>query len=410
MSRLRLGWLPRRKRALLSLRPAIAAFRSGADEEPGPPPEPDEPAGAEAPAEAEAPTEATSCPPPLTPAPSHQKLMLYASAAVVVLIVIVIVALGSRPSRRALGYVPMGHSEVQVVDMRRFALGPVYRILTSADHPIARRLEGIERAWNLSLKDDVAVLLDADDLTILIGRLDTDRLRSEFEESAEETATRLRTLGGKQVRLRIVESDVGGHEYLAWENIGAEQLEGAQAHEIDWAFAAVGSSVACFGTTLSVERFLRCHAGQRDSILKDPHFAAAYDRRLGRKAVVQRLERPSGKVLGQCLKGLLGVGAEDLRAAFVVLTSSDEAIDLTLRIVAQTEERAEIIEATLAKPETRQALIARLGTGAEPAVSRDGDVVTIEASVDLAVFDRTVVDEVRTGKTTGNLILTVLAE
>ena len=73
MSRLRLGWLPRRKRVLLSLRQAIAAFRSSADEEAGPPPEPDEPA------EAEAPTEEASCPPPLAPAPSHQKLMLYAS-------------------------------------------------------------------------------------------------------------------------------------------------------------------------------------------------------------------------------------------------------------------------------------------------------------------------------------------
>ena len=195
--------------------------------------------------DAAAPTEGVAAPPPLSPAPSHQKLMLYASAAIVVLIVIVIVALGSRPSRRALGYVPMGHASVQVVDMRRFVAGPAYRILAAADHPIARKLETIERDWNLSLTRDVAVAIDADDLTILLGRFDAARLGAEFEQAIDELDRQLGASGA--VRLGVVQDDVDGREYLVAKVVSGTLPEGT-AKLADRAFAASGGRGASSGS------------------------------------------------------------------------------------------------------------------------------------------------------------------
>ncbi len=426
MSRLRHWW--RRQPVLLSLRSAIAAFRSspgdGGPLPPGPgddeapeddpiAPEPSE--GGEEPtgeADGPEPTEDSEppAPPPANAGPPHQKLMLYASAAIVVLIVIVIVALGMRPSRRALAYVPTGHRYVQVVDMRRFATGPIYRMLASANHPIAKRLEELQRAWNVSLRRDVAMLIDADGLTIFIGRLDVGKLREEFEDTARLKEQSLRRAGATRARIEVVERDVLGHPYLAWQVGDGGQLEDAEKRAVDQAFAAVGRSVVSFGAAERVERFLRCQAGDRDGVLKDPHYAAAYDRGLARGAVVQLLEQPQGKVLGLCLKGVLGVGSEGLRAAFVVLSTDKSSVRAAVRIVAQDEATAEAIEASLAKAERRQALIARLGEGSEPEVRRDGDTVIVTATVDLAVLNRIVVEEADSGKDSGNLILTVLAE
>jgi len=370
MSRLRHGW--RRQPALLSLRSAIAAFRSSPDDggplPPGPEDDEEPTAEAEGPEPAdedERPEDAEAgeppAPPPASAGPSHQKLMLYASAAIVVLIVIVIVALGMRPSRRALAYVPTGHRYVQVVDMRRFATGPVYSMLASVNHPIAKRLEELQRAWNVSLKRDVAMLIDADGLTIFIGRLDAGKLREEFEDTARLQEQSLRRAGATRVRIEVVERDVLGHPYLAWQVGEPGQLEDA-----DQAFAAVGRSVVSFGAAERVERFLRCQAGDRDGVLKDPHYAAAYDRGLARGAVVYRLEQPQGKVVGRCFRGLLGVGTEGLRAAFVAVSTDKNAVHAAVRIVAQDEATAETIEASLAKEERRQALIAPRRSAARP--------------------------------------------
>jgi len=43
-------------------------------------------------------------------------------------------------------------------------------------------------------------------------------------------------------------------------------------------------------------------------------------------------------------------------------------------------------------------------------VRRDGDTVIVTASVDLAVVNRIVVEEADSGKDSGNLILTMLAQ
>ncbi len=415
MNPLRLARALRRRPVPCSLRPAIAAWRSDPDEGPAPgppPPEGDEPAEEQAAAEAPgvdaaAPTEGVAAPPPLSPAPSHQKLMLYASAAIVVLIVIVIVALGSRPSRRALGYVPMGHASVQVVDMRRFVAGPAYRILAAADHPIARKLETIERDWNLSLTRDVAVAIDADDLTILLGRFDAARLGAEFEQAIDELDRQLGASGA--VRLGVVQDDVDGREYLVAKVVSGTLPEGT-AKLADRAFAAAGSSVVCFGRTRSVERFLRCHAGLRDSVLKDPHFAAAYDRRLARRTVVQRLERPGGAVTARCLQDLLGVGIEDLRAVFFALGCSEDTLDLAVRLVADGEAPARAVEASLGKPEAMDALVERLGRGNDVEVRREGSVVAITAWVKQVDFERAVVREAGAAQPSKNLLLTLLAE
>lgn len=376
MSRPCLRWRCRRHHSQLGLAPRGGAFRASPDGEAEHCPSPDGPKPA--------------APPPL--AAPQQKLTLYASGAIVVLIVLVIIALGSRAPRRALAYMPVGQSAVQVVDMRRFARGPVHRILSSADHRIAKKLEKLEEDWNISPRRDIDLVADGDDITVLIGRFGPKRLRKAFEDAIEERETRLTRPGKPPVRLKLVERHVDNHRYLLCLRVGAGEAVDQEANII--AFAAVRSSLICIGRRgLGVRRFLRTYAGLRDPVLKDPHFAAAYSPRLARKAFLRRLEKPGGVILKGQLGSLLGDDAVGLRAAFFALTSSAEAIGITVRLAADGEQAAQRLEARLSTPESLTALAEAIGPGAELAVSRSAAAVVLEAEIDLATFEVIVLND-----------------
>lgn len=454
MIRLRYRGPRRRRPTPLALEPALAAHWAKPDDDAPPPrPEPNEPEEPEEPQEPEEPEEDAPAPeelqaadepeapppaerspepaeppapeepspPPLAMGqPPHQKLMLYASAAIVVLIVIVILALGSRTSRRALGYVPMGASMVQVVDMRRFTQTPVFTIVTAADHPIARNFEVLRREWGIDLKRDVQLIVDAadrDDMTLFLGRFDPERLGEAFRARAKRDELKVNAARAaaapttsmapmpvqpaKPVELKVEERTFDGHPYLMC-------AHGSR----DEAFVTFRSSLIGFGRSLWVERVISTYGGERDSVLKDSHLMAAYSPRLARKGFLRRLEKGGGPVLTHCLKDLLGdqVG---VRAAFFVLHSSDVAVTLTARLAADTAEAAKTLEAALGRPEILTALKSRIAPGVGLSLARDGEVVTLEASVDLALFERLIVADAarrKTEPTRSNNLLVFLLE
>ena len=413
MSSRSLRWRPRRLRAPLALRPRLAAFRADTDDAPEPTPTPATPSPPPAASPPKPKAPAPEPPPPLTP--MQPKLMLYVCGVVIGIIVLVIMALGSRAPRRALAYMPVGQSAVQVVDMKRFARGPVYRILSAADHSIARDLEQLEEDWDISPKRDIDLVADGDDITVLIGRFRPARLREAFENAIETRQTRLNAPGRPVVDLKLVERSVDGHDYLLCLRAGIGEAVDREANII--AIAAVRSSLICIGRRgLGVRRFLRTYAGLRDPVLKDPRLAAAYDRHLAKRAFLRRLEKPDGLVLKGQLTALLGDAGAGLQAAFFALTCSDEAIGITIRLAANGPKAAQRLEAQLATPENRTALAHAIGPGAKPTVTRTNDIVTVEAELDLATFEVIVLNDNKAAAAApakkpqpSNLVLALLA-
>ena len=88
-----------------------------------------------------------------------------------------------------------------------------------------------------------------------------------------------------------------------------------------------------------------------------------------------------------------------IRAAFFVLRCSDVAVSLTARLAAADAEAAETLEMALARPATRAALKNRIAQGVGLELTRDAGIVTLEASVDLNVFDRLIVADATRRKT-----------
>ena len=347
------------------------------------------------------PAPSPAAPPPLLPqaqqpppAPAHQQLTLYVGGALVVLIVLVIILLSSRVQRRALTFVPKGQSVVQVVDVGRFLRGPAYRVLAKAQHPVARHLESVEDAYNVSLRHDVAVVIDTDDSTILIGRFRPERLRDRFEETIETKEKELSRDRRAAVHLEILEGDVEGYKYLYCNQEG-----------VDRAFAPLGSSAVCIGGRWGVRRFLKTQAGLRDRALDDEPFKAAYSAALARRAFLYRLETPDGTVLAARLKGVLGASAPAVQATFLALGESDKAIGLTLRFAAESKDAAAALAASHAEPGAPEALRPQLGAATPPKVTCEGAVVVLESSLPLKEFEAIVAAEQK--PESDNLVLTV---
>jgi len=349
------------------------------------------------------PPEPGAAPPPFPAArpsapPGGQKLALYAGAAVVVLIVIVIIIVSSRPGRKALAYIPKGQHFVQAVDIRRFLRSPLHAALAKAHHPIIVRLRAREEQFNFDLEKDVALVVDADDLTVLVGRFDPRRLRDGFEEGVERRERELSALRKAPVRLAIEHDEVEGRQFLYCDREGE-----------DTAFASVGRTLACFGTRWGVRRFLKVKAGIRDPVLDDPDFATVYSRSLARGALLYRLEKPDGRLLGTVLKDILGDARQGLRAAFFAVRQEGGSLRVVGRFAAASPADAAALRKRLLTPEVAAALARLLGvaTGKGMVVSQEGAIVVLDCAIPLSRLDEIVAadgkGEVR------NLVLTMLA-
>ncbi|HUT33613.1 MAG TPA: hypothetical protein VNE39_09050 [Planctomycetota bacterium] len=342
-------------------------------------------------------------PPPLAPrapapspglSPQHQKLALYAGAALVVLIVLVILVLS--PTRQPLELVPRGQILVQVVDVRRFLDSPVYQVLATASHPLLRALEAKEEKFRISLRRDVTAVVDTDDSTILLGRFQPDLMRDCFEQSIETREKEINRGRQVPVQLQIKQNAVDGYRYLYCDEEG-----------VDHAFAAVGSSVVCFGDRWGVRRFLKGRAGVRGDALDDPPFAAAFSRSLARGAFYYRLEKPGGRIVASKLKDVLGEAGEGVEATFFAIAASRSSITLAIRFAARDAAAAAKLETQLTKASSQSALRPLLGADAALALTRSEATVTLESSIPLDGFDE-VVERDKRGQG-ANLILTLLA-
>ncbi len=328
------------------------------------------------------------------PSPHHQKLALYAGGALVVLIVLVILLIA--PRRAPLELVPRGQAIVQVVDVRRFLDSPIYAMLASANHPILAALETKEDRFRISLRRDVAVVIDTDDSTILVGRFQPDLLRDCFEETIELKEKELNRGRQTPVQLQIKQSEVEGLPYHFCDQEG-----------VDHAFAAVGSGIVCFGDRWGVRRFLKGRAGVRGHALDDSAFAAAYSPEAARRAFLYRLEKPGGKFIAAKLKDVLDAAGEGVRATFFAVAISRRNIGLTIRFATRDPLAAEKLEAKLGRASAQAALRPLLGNDATVQVARADSVVTLESVLPLDGFDE-IVEKDKKGQG-ANLILALLA-
>lgn len=343
-----------------------------------------------------------AAPPPFPPrpraAPRNQKLALYAGGALVVLIVVVIIVVSSRPGRKALAYVPKGQHYVQAVDVRRFLRSPLYKTLAHASHPIVERLRGREERHNFDLARDVAFVVDADDLTVLVGRFEPKRLRDGFEEGVERRERELSRVRQTPVRLAIERDEVEGREFLYCDREGEDR-----------AFAAVGSTIACFGTRWGVRRFLKVKAGIRAPVLEDPDFAAAYAPALARGALLYRLEKADAPMVGAVLRDVLGQARVGIRAAFLAVRLEREALRLVARFAAASPTDATKLRERLLNPEAAAALARLLGVSAGKGmvVSQEGAIVVLDCGIPLeGLADIVAADKEGSAR---NLVLTMLA-
>ena len=352
------------------------------DSEVGPPPLPPPPLAPQAPA------------PPSGPNPAHQKLALYAGGALVVLIVLVIMAVS--PRKPAIELVPRGQTLIQVVDVRRFLDSPVYQTLANASHHTLEPLFEAERRFEISLQRDVATVVDTEDSTILIGRFRPERLRDCFEEGIETREKEINRGRASPVKLDLREEQVDGYRYAYCKQEG-----------VDHAFAAVGSSIVCFGERWGVRRFLKTRAGQRGTALDDDHFAAAYSPELARRAFLYRLEKPGGLLVASKLKEVLGDAGEGIQAAFFALAVTRKDVELAVRFVVRDARAAEKLEVQLSKASTQVALRRILGSDAAPRVTRANAVVTLESAIPLDSLDE-LVEKDKRGQGS-SLILTLIA-
>jgi len=326
--------------------------------------------------------------------PRHQKLALWAGGALVVLIVLVILLVS--PQRAPLELVPKGQTLAQVVDVRRFLNSPLYQMLAAASHPLLAAIESKEEKLGISLQRDVATIIDTDDSTILLGRFRPERLRDSFEEAIEAREKEINRNRQAPVRLLIQQAEVEGHTYAFCNQEG-----------VDYAFAAAGSSVVCFGDRWGVRRFLKGRAGVRGRALDDPAFAAAFSPALARRAFLYRLEKPGAKIVASKLKDLLAEAGEGLQAAFFAATAAGRNIELTIRLAARDAKAAERLEAQLAKATVQVALRKLLGTDAEVRITRAEAIVVLESLTPLDGFEE-IIEKDKKGQS-ANLLLTLLA-
>lgn len=328
------------------------------------------------------------------PSPHHQKLALYAGAALVVLIVLAILLLAS--GRQPLELVPRGQSLVQVLDVRRFFDGPVYAALAAADHPILDALESKEERYRISLRRDAAVLITTDDSTIVLGRFQPELLRDGFEETVELREKELNRGRQTPVQLQIKQSEVEGHTYWYCDQEG-----------VDCAFAAVGSSLACFGDRWGVRRFLKGRAGVRGNALDDRAFAQAYSPTIARGAFLYRLEKPGGKLLTARLQGVLEGAGEGVRAALFALGASRRHVALVVRFAMRDPAAAQALAARLAKASVQPELRTLLGADATIRITRSEATVTFDSLAPLDSFEE-MVEKDKRGQG-ASLILALLA-
>jgi len=344
-------------------------------------------------------TPQSAAPPPFPkpgpPRARSQKITLYAGAAIVVLIVIIIIALSSRRYRRPLANVPKGQTSVQVVDVRRFFASPIHPALEAAGHPIAAHLEAMEDDFNVSLRRDVAVLVDTDDSTLLIGRFAPKRMRDGFDVTIEKREKEINRTRQTPVQLRIHEADVEGYTYWYCSQEG-----------VDHAFASVGRTVVCFGDRWGVRRFLKVRAGLRSPALHDERFAAAYDPKLARRALLYRIEKPDGTLLASRLRTALGDASGRVYAAFFAVAASEESIGLTIRFATTGADAATALESHLQSDAAQAALVPLLGTTAKPTITRDGNAVVLSSAVAVEKFKDIVAND-KEGRG-ANLVLSLL--
>ncbi len=333
-------------------------------------------------------------PAPDGPAPRHQKLALWAGGALVVLIVLVIMLVS--PRRPPLELVPKGQTMVQVWDVPRFLSSPLYKALVAANHPLLTAIESKEEKFGISLRRDVAVVIDTNDSTILVGRFRADRLRDGFEENIEVRERELNRGRAAPVELKLEQAKVEGHEFRYCKQEG-----------IDHAFAAVGSSVVCFGDFWGVRRFLKGVAGVRGQALDDTAFAAAYSPELARQAILYRLEKPGGKLVASRLKEVLGEPGEGIQATFFAIAATRGDVEVAIRFAARDPKAAEKLETQLSKATIEVALRALLGADASVKVARADRLVALEATIPLDDFDE-IVEKDKKGQGS-NLILSLLA-
>ncbi|MFP4057371.1 MAG: hypothetical protein ACLF0G_10930 [Candidatus Brocadiia bacterium] len=386
----------RRRRRLLPLPLSLGPRHGRADESEEPRPEPHGAAGAhggpadqppqDPPAEAQPPEEPTpgppepppmpASPPAPAPAPKHQKLTLYVGAGVIVVAVIVIIAVASRVRRRPLDYVPYGENEVDVVPMERFLQSALYQTIRSAEHPLEDGLVEFEFDYNIRLRRDITYAVDTARATVLIGDFRPERLREAYEAGVAQYGKNLRPPAELEIRSDAVE----GRPFLYVDQEG-----------VDYAFATVGSSVVCFGSSAGVRRVLRVRAEMHDSAATDENFEAAFSPELARSAVFYRLEKPGEAILAEPrVQALLGEAGEAVRAAFYAVTSSEESVGLTVHLLARDGEAAQKLEAALASEQGGEALCRLVGCPQPPAVSRSEALVALEAQVPMARWEEIV--------------------
>jgi len=353
-------------------------------------------------ARAAEPPQPGAVPPPFParrlPRPSREKLPLYVGGAIVVAIVLIIIVVSSRPGRKALAYIPRGQHFVQAVDVRRFLRSPLYQALAKASHPIIARLTAREEQFNFDTEKDVAFVIDADDLTVLIGRFDPRRLRDGFEEGVERRERELTRLRKTPVRLTIERDEVEGREFLYCDREGEDR-----------AFASVGKTLACFGSRWGVRRFLKVKAGIRDPVLEDPDLAAAYDPSLVPRALVYRLEKPDAPILAGVLKSALGESLASLRAALFAVRQEGDSLRFVARFVASSPAQAATLKKRLLTPDVAAAVAKLLGveTGKGMVVVQDKAIVVLQCTIPVASL-ASIVQADKEGKTK-NLVLTMLA-
>jgi len=328
------------------------------------------------------------------PNPQHQKLALYAGGALVVLIVLVILVLS--PRRAPIELVPRGQSVVQVVDVRRFLDSPACLMLRAAKHSVAASLHATEERFRIDLRRDVAALVTTDDSTILLGRFQPDVMRDCFEQAIETREKELRDTRKAAVQLHIKQGAVDGYTYLYCDEEG-----------VDHAYAAVGSSVACFGDRWGVRRFLKGRAGIRGHALDDPLFAAAFAPALARGAFYYRLEKAGGRIVASNLKDVLAEAGEGVQATFYAIASTRAAVELAIRFVATDAAAAQALEAQLARASAQRALRQLLGADAAVSIARAGTTVTLAAAIPLDGFEELVEKDKKAPG--ANLVLALLA-
>lgn len=293
------------------------------------------------------------------------KRALYASGALVVLIVAVIILLAARPAPRILDALPKGLKTVAVLDTPRYLGGPLFAALQAAEHPAAKALDPLEERCDLNFRRDVTRLVTTDDGVVLFGRFRPDRFRSACEETLESE------LGDRvpQFRTRHVE----GYAYTFCSR-GAEET----------AFATLGSSTALVGSRDGVRRFLKVRAGLLPSLREDAHLAQAYDDSAARRAALWRLEKAGGPLL-RSLDPIVQA-AKPIHAAFFALAVRGDALQLTIRLVADSEEAAEDRAKFLQAEAGVAALRKRFGIEQGPDIARSKAVVILTASLPLAAF------------------------